>query len=101
MLFTVEEERAIQKDFFVYTRFHSRSIYVTVFRTYRREAVIVTTTRLPVSLILSHVVVDNRTWPSVYLARPQLSLVFPAKCPDVPPGVTGSDITPPLCDFPP
>ena len=41
--------------------------FVTVFRTYRLETVIVTTTRLPIGLILSHVVVDNRTWPSVSL----------------------------------
>ena len=40
---------------------------VTVFRTYWREAVLGTTTHLPVGLILSCVVVDNCTRPSVPL----------------------------------
>ena len=73
---------------------------VTVFRTYRREAVIVTTTRLPVSLILSRVTVDNHTWPSVSLGLCSVVSSFSTKCLDVPPGVTGSDITHPLVQFP-
>ena len=70
-------------------------IYVMVFRTYRREAVIVTTTRLPTGLILSRVMVDNHTWPSVSLGPCSVVSGFPAKRPDIPPGVTGSDVTPP------
>ena len=66
-----------------------------VFQTYRREAVLVTTTRLPVGLVLSRVTVDNRTWPSVSLGRCSVVSSFPTKCLDIPPGVTGSDVTPP------
>ena len=71
-------------------------IYVMVFRTYRREAVIVTTTRLPVSLIFSGVTVDNHMWPSVSLGLCSVVSGFLANCQDVPLGVTGSDVTPAL-----
>ena len=40
---------------------------VMVFQTYGQEAIIVMTTHLPVSLIPSHVAVDNRMWSSVPL----------------------------------
>ena len=45
----------------------SEQICVTVFRPYRREAVPLMTTRLPIGLALSLVAVDNQTWPSVPL----------------------------------
>ena len=44
-----------------------KKICVTVFRTYRREAILGTTTRLPVGIILSGVAIDNCMWPSVPL----------------------------------
>ena len=74
---------------------------VTVFQTYRQEAVLVMTTRLPIGLVLSHVMVDNCMWPSVSLGPYSVVSGFPAKCLDIPSGVTGSDITPPSHDFPP
>ena len=54
------------------------------------------TTHLPVSLILSFIAVDNHTWPSVPLGPCQgCHPFFPPKCSYAPPGVTGSDVTPP------
>ena len=43
------------------------NVCVMVFRPYRREAIPMMTTHLPVSLALSFVAVDNQTWPSVPL----------------------------------
>ena len=75
-------------------------VYVTVFQTYRREAVLGMTTRLPISLILSCVVVDNHSGLVSHWVHAQVVTGFPAKCSYAPPAVAGSDGTPAVAQFP-